>query len=167
MTIETEQLTLSELSSKDAPFILELYNDPDFLKYIGDRGIRTLTDAKQFIEDGPCSSYAEHGHGLYLVQLKSWTSIGICGLLKRENLEDPDIGFAILPAYRKNGYTFEAAKAALNDGKIRLGLKRIVAITSPENTASIQLLKKLGMNYEREIRLNHEKVETSLFSINF
>lgn len=165
--IETERLIISELSSKDSSFILELYNDPDFIKYISDRGIRTETDAKQFIGSGPRASYAEHGHGLYLVQLKDGISIGICGLLKRDNLDDPDIGFAMLPAYRRNGYTFEAAEAAINDGQNRFGFKRIMAITSPDNEASIKLLEKLGLSFEKIIRLSADENECKLFSTNF
>ncbi|MBT3675137.1 MAG: GNAT family N-acetyltransferase [Candidatus Marinimicrobia bacterium] len=149
--IETERLTLSELETKDAPFVFELYNDPDFIKYIGDRGIGSISDGEKFIETGPRTSYAEHGHGLYLVQLKDETSIGICGILKRDNLDDPDIGFAMLPAFRKNGYTFEAAQAAIDDGRNRLGLQRIVAIASPDNNASIRLLEKMGMRFIKKI----------------
>lgn len=165
--IETERLIISELSSKDSSFILELYNDPDFIKYISDRGIRTETDAKQFIESGPRASYAEHGHGLYLVQLKDGTSIGICGLLKRDNLDGPDIGFAMLPSYRRNGYTFEAAQAAIKDGQNRFGFERIMAITSPDNEASIKLLEKLGLSFEKIIRLSADENECKLFSANF
>ena len=163
--IETERLTLSELKSKDAPFVFELYNDPDFLKYIGDRGIGSISDAELFIETGPIASYAEHGHGLYLVQLKDGTSIGICGLLKRDTLDDPDIGFAMLPKFRKNGYTFEAAIAALDDGRNRLELKRIIAITSPENEASIQLLEKMEMIDEGMVQLTDDGDACKLFSI--
>ncbi len=165
--IETERLTLSELTVKDAPLILALYNDPDFLKYIGDRGIRSITDAEQFIETGPQASYIEHGHGLYSVQLKDDTPIGICGLLKRDYLKDPDIGFAMLPEYRKNGYTFEAAKAAIEDGRDRLGLKRIVAVTSPDNKVSISLLEKLGLAFEKMVQLDGENNESKFFAIHY
>ena len=149
--IETERLTLSELSIKDAPFVFELYNDPDFLKYIGDRGVGSIADAKKFIETGPKASYVLHGHGLYLIQIKDGTSIGICGLLKRDTLDAPDIGFSVLPNYRKNGYAFEAAKAVIHNGKIRLGLKQIVAITNPDNKISIRLLEKLSMLFNQKI----------------
>jgi len=163
--IRTDRLILSELEQKDAPFILELYNDPDFIKYIGDRGIRSLYDAEQFIETGPRASYVEHGHGLYLVQLKDGTSIGICGLLKRDTLDDPDIGFAMLPGYRKNGYSFEAAQAAMNDGRKRLRLHRIVAVTSPGNEASIRLLEKMGLAYVGLVKINESDDESNLYSM--
>ena len=165
VTIEAKRLNLTELSAKDGSFIFELYNDKDFINHIGDRGIRTIMDAERFIESGPRSSYTDNGHGLYLVQLKDDTSIGICGLLKRDNLEHPDIGFATLPKYRREGYTFEAAKTILEDGRKRLELKRILAITASENSASIHLLKKLGIKFERKINMDNERHPTMLFSI--
>ena len=166
MIIETDRLTLAELQIEDAPFILELYNDPDFIKYIGDRNIHSIFDAKKFIKIGPQASYTENDHGLYKVSLKDHTPIGICGLLKRDELDDPDIGFAMLPNYRKCGYTFEASVAVLNDGRNRLGLNCIIAITSPENKASIRLLNKLGMGFERMIQLAEIEYENKLFCIN-
>ncbi|MBT4736829.1 MAG: GNAT family N-acetyltransferase [Candidatus Marinimicrobia bacterium] len=165
MIIETDRLTLAELQIEDAPFILELYNDPDFIKFIGDRGIGSLSNAEQFIETGPRASYAEHGHGLYLVQLKDGTSIGICGILKRDNLDDPDIGFAMLPEFRKNGYTFEAAQAAIDDGRNRLGLQRIVAIASPDNNASIRLLEKMGMRFIKKINNQNSDQINHLYTL--
>ena len=165
--IETERLTLSKLELVDAPFIFELYNDPDFIKYIGDRGIRSLSDAKQFIETGPQASYSEHGHGLYLVQLNDGTPIGICGLLKRDTLDDPDIGFAMLPKFRNNGYTYEAALAAMNNGRNIFGYQRIVAITSPANEASNQLLIKMGLSDEGIVQLTKDGEACMLFSIDY
>ena len=165
MVIETERLILSELQSEDAPFILELYNDPDFINHIGDRGIHSIFDAEKFIKTGPQASYTTHGHGLYKVSLKDHTPIGICGLLKRDELEDPDIGFAMLPNYRKSSYTFEASVAVLDDGRYRLGIQRIVAVTSPDNGESIRLLNKLGMRFEQMIQLSTNSSENKLFSI--
>lgn len=163
--IKTERLTLSELSIKDAPFVFELYNDPDFLKYIGDRGVGSIADAENFIEKGSRASYVLHGHGLYLVQMKDGTSIGICGLLKKDTLDAPDIGFAVLPDYRKNGYTFEAAKAVIYDGRIRLGLKRIVAITTHENKASIRLLEKVSMLFNQKMHIKTADEGDHLYTI--
>ena len=143
--IETERLLLSRLSTDDAAFILKLLNDPDWLKFIGDRGVRNLKDARNYILNGPVKSYNEHGFGLYLTKLKEGgVSIGICGLLKRDYLEDVDIGFAFLPQFRGKGYALESAAAVIAYGKETFGLHRIVAITQSDNISSIKILKKLG-----------------------
>ena len=162
--IETSRLILSELKTEDAAFILKLYNDRDFISYIGDKGIRSIKDAEKFIENGPKQSYREHRHGLYLVQLKDFTSIGICGLLKRANLDLPDIGFAILPDYRRVGFIYEASKAVIQDAKKRLLYDKIVAITSPNNNASINLLIKLGFRYKEIIKIESENKSTQLYT---
>ena len=162
--IETSRLILSELKTEDAAFILKLYNDQDFISYIGDKGIKSIKDAEKFIEDGPKQSYKEHRHGLYLVQLKDFTSIGICGLLKRANLDLPDIGFAILPDYRRMGFIYEASKAVIQDAKKRLLYDKIVAITSPNNNASINLLIKLGFRYKELIKIESDNKPTQLYT---
>ena len=162
--IETSRLILSELKTEDAAFILKLYNDRDFISYIGDKGIRSIKDAEKFIENGPKQSYREHRHGLYLVQLKDFTSIGICGLLKRANLDLPDIGFAILPDYRRMGFIYEASKAVIQDAKKRLLYDKIVAITSPNNNASINLLIKLGFRYKELIKIESDNKPTQLYT---
>ena len=154
MVITSPRLTICELSVADAEFILELVNDPDWLKYIGDRGVRNLEDAQQYILQGPVASYREFGFGLYLTKLKqSGTPIEICGLLKRKFLKDVDIGFAFLPGFRKNGYAIEAASAVMEHGHSVLGIKTIVAITSPDNIRSIKVLEKLGLHYDRELKI--------------
>lgn len=165
MIIKTERLKLSELTIEDAPFILKLYNDPDFITYIGDRSIKSVKDAEQFIDLGPRTSYSKYSHGLYLVQLRDGTYVGICGLLKRDNLDYPDIGFAMLPKFRRKGYTFEAAKASINDGKMRLGIKTILAITSPKNIASIQLLNKLGMSFKKMVQMDSNSEFIHLYEV--
>ena len=148
--ITTPRLALRELAADDAAFILELLNEPSFLQNIGDRGVRTLDDARAYIESGPRASYARHGFGLYAVALReTGETAGICGLLKRDALEDPDVGFAFLPRFWSKGYAFESAAAVLQHARTVLGLKRILAITSPGNTASIELLGKLGFRFER------------------
>jgi RimJ/RimL family protein N-acetyltransferase len=148
--LETERLNLRGFTFDDAPFILTLLNDPAFLRFIGDKKVRTLEDARQYMANGPMASYAQHGFGLNLVELKdSQTPIGMCGLLKREDLPDPDIGFAFLPDFRSKGFAFEAASAVLNDARERLKLNRFLAIVNPDNDASINLLEKLGMKFER------------------
>ena len=135
--LETERLVLRRFDTGDAQFILELVNDPDWLRFIGDKSVRNLEDARGYIQKGPVDMYARHGFGLYCVELKSdATPIGMCGLLKRDTLEDVDIGFAFLPRFRSQGYGHEAALATLAYGAHVLGLKRIVATTTPDNDAS-------------------------------
>jgi RimJ/RimL family protein N-acetyltransferase len=163
--IETERLALRELDATDAPFILRLVNDPSWLRFIGDRGIRTVADAEGYIAKGPAVSYAQHRFGLWLVSRKAdGAPLGMCGLLKRDTLDDVDIGFAFLPEFGGQGYAREAAVATLAHGRAAFGLKRIVAITAPDNTRSIQLLGKLGFRFERMIRLVPDKPETKLFA---
>lgn len=149
----------------DAEFILELLNEPSFLQYIGDRGVRSLDDAREYIANGPMASYEEHGFGLYLTVLKEQGDpIGICGLLKRETLDDVDIGFAFLPRYWSKGYALESALAVMAYGRDELGLQRIVAITAPDNDASIRLLEKLDMRFEKMVRLTDDSPEGKLFA---
>ncbi len=165
--VETDRLVLRRLSPDDAQFILELLNQPSFLRFIGDKGVRTREDAVRYLEDGPLASYARFGFGLYRVELKdTGTPIGMCGLLKRDTLPDADIGFAFLPDYWSAGYAFEAADAVMNYGK-RLGLGRIVAITSLDNDASIKLLGKIGMKFEGIIKLADDQAEVKLFGKTF
>lgn len=162
---ETDRLVLRRLRLEDAPFILVLLNDPDWLRFIGDRGVRTLEDAEKYIRTGPIESYARHGFGLFLTELKAdGTPIGLCGLLKRDVLEDVDVGYAFLPDFRGNGYAFEAAAAALRFGKETIGLKRVAAITNPENARSIRVLEKLGLAYEKKMRLSEDAPEISFFA---
>lgn len=163
--LETARLTICHLSLDDAPFILDLLNQPSFLQYIGDRGVRTLEDARNYIRKGPISSYERFGFGLFLVKLKDGdVPAGICGLLKRDTLPDVDIGFAFLPQFWSQGYAYESAAAVMAHGKDTLGLKRIVAITQPDNAGSIKLLEKLGLRFERMIRLAEDDVELKLFA---
>jgi RimJ/RimL family protein N-acetyltransferase len=162
--IETDRLVLRWLTIDDAEFILKLVNDPAWLRFIGDKGVRTLEDARDYILKGPVDMYMQHGFGLYLTELKSGgTPIGICGLLKRETLDDVDIGFAFLPEFREKGYGFESADAVMAHGKQAFGLKRLVAITSAENEASIRLLEKLGLKFEKNMTLTGDNHEISLF----
>jgi RimJ/RimL family protein N-acetyltransferase len=149
---DTERLSLRHLALTDAAFILELVNDPDWLRYIGDRGIHTEDAARDYIAHGPRAMYAQFGFGLYRVELReSGIPIGLCGLIKRDWLDDVDIGFALLPAYRSQGYAHEAAASTLNHGRTELGLNRIAAIVSPDNADSIRLLERLGLHFERMI----------------
>jgi RimJ/RimL family protein N-acetyltransferase len=155
--LESERLLLRPLTEDDDAFIMTLLNDSSFVRFIGDRGVRTLEDARAYIRKGPLASYQRFGFGLLLVALRETrTPIGICGLLKRETLDDVDVGFALLPDYCRKGYGFEAAAAVLADGRHSLGLRRIVAITDPGNVASIRLLEKLGLAFERLVRMPGE-----------
>lgn len=161
--ILSERLVLRELNLTDAPFILELLNDGDFHRYIGDRGVRTLSDAEDYIQQGPAVSYAQHGHGLYLVMRREDEArIGICGLIKRDTLPCEDIGYAFLPAWRGQGYGVEAAQAALQDGRERLGIERVVAIVTPGNERSIGLLAKLGLSRGKLVRLGESEEDCLL-----
>jgi len=165
--LETERLTLRELNTDDAPFILSLLNEPSFLRHIGDKKVRNLEDARQYILNGPVAMYERHGLGLYQVELKdTHTPIGMCGLLKREELPQPDIGFAFLPDFWNKGFAFEAAAAVLTDARKRLQLNRILAIVNPDNDASIKLLEKLGLKYERNVKLAADREEVKLFATN-
>jgi len=163
--LETERLVLRRLTKDDAAFILELLNEPAFLENIGDRGARTLADARRYIARGPMESYRKFGFGLYLVELKdSGAPIGICGLLKRDWLQDVDIGFAFLRKYWSQGYARESAAAVMHYGWTTLRLKRIVAITKPSNHASITLLEILGLRFEKIIALPDHGGENKLFA---
>jgi RimJ/RimL family protein N-acetyltransferase len=161
--ILTERLELRELDFNDAEFILKLLNEEGFLRFIGDKGVRTLADARDYILQGPMDSYARNGFGLYAACLSDATPIGICGLVKREGLNDPDIGFAFLSQYWSLGYAVESAAAVLAHAREVLGLKRVVAITSPDNGSSIGVLEKIGLKYERMIRLVDHSPELKLF----
>lgn len=163
--LQTQRLVLRQLTPGDAPFIFELVNDPDWLRNIGDRNVRSLDDARAYIEKGPMDMYARVGFGLWLTTLKNGTPIGICGLLKRDTLEDVDIGFAFMPAFRAQGYAHEAAAGTLSYGRDTLGLRRIVATTVPHNDASGRLLEKLGFRFEKMIRPNGDERDVKLFGI--
>jgi RimJ/RimL family protein N-acetyltransferase len=161
--LETERLSLRRFTVDDAGFILTLLNEPAFLRYIGDKKVRNLDDARQYILNGPIASYERHGFGLNCVELReSRTLIGMCGLLKREELPAPDIGFALLPDYRSHGLAFEAAEAVLKEAH---HLPRILAITSLDNEASINLLQRLGFRFEKIVRLTPEGGQVKLFEL--
>ena len=158
LVIETERLIVRHLNNGDAQFMFELLNDPGWIKFIGNRNIHTVNDAKNHIRDKYISSYKKHGYGLYLVEEKeTLLPLGVCGLINRPEIEDIDKGFAFLPQYAGNGYAYEASRAVLNYGYQHLKLDRIVAITIPENTRSINLLKKLGMKIEGYVNFQGDK----------
>jgi [ribosomal protein S5]-alanine N-acetyltransferase len=162
--LETERLALRQMKVEDAEFILGLVNEPAFIRNIGDKGVRTLEDARNYILNGPVASYEKFGFGLYLVEWKDTVApIGICGLLKRDALEDVDIGFAFLEKFWSKGFAFESAAAVIEYGRSALGIKRIVAITSPDNEGSIRVLRKIGLRFEKMIRMPGSDEDTRLF----
>ncbi|MBK8552197.1 MAG: GNAT family N-acetyltransferase [Ignavibacteria bacterium] len=163
--ITTERLTLSHVSSEDAEFILELLNTPGWIEFIGNKNVKTLPDAENYIQRVLIKSYEEFGFGLYLVKLKAGNiPIGICGLIKRKALEDVDIGFAVLPSYSGKGYAYESAAATLSFAKTEFGLKKIAAITNKDNVSSIRLLEKIGLKFEKTIIFPGEEKELMLFA---
>jgi RimJ/RimL family protein N-acetyltransferase len=154
------------MSTDDAEFMLRLLNEPSWLRFIGDRGVRTLDDARSYILNGPVAMYARMGFGFYIVELKDdQIPIGICGLIKRDFLDDVDIGYALLPQYWAKGYAYEAASAVMDYGMGALGLKRLIAITSSDNDRSARVLEKLGMRYERMVAYPDDGKEVRLFAI--
>jgi ribosomal-protein-alanine N-acetyltransferase len=158
--IRTARLELREMGAADAVFIAVLLNQPCFIRFIGDRGVRNEEDARRYICEGPVASYRAHGFGLYLVQLTDTrTPVGICGLLKRAELDDPDIGFAVAEPFQGNGYAFEAAAAVIAHSRDNLDIGRIGAITLADNEASIRLLQKLGLEYRRAVRIGDETLQ--------
>ena len=165
--LETERLLIRQLNAADAGFILELLNDPFFIQNIGDRNVRTLEDARAYILNGPVVSYAKNGFGLSLVILKeTGESIGMCGLIKRDALEDVDIGYAFLPRYWSKGYAIESTLGMKAYAKDVIQLRRLVGIVDPANEGSIRVLEKTGLTYEKMIKLSEDDIELKLFSIN-
>ena len=168
IVLATERLILRRFVVDDAPFIFELLNDPAWLRFIGDKGVKTLDDARSYMRKGPMAMYERVGFGLYLTELKEGgIPIGMCGLIKRDSLDDVDIGFAYLPEFRGQGYAHEAATAMLAYGKDTVGLKRVVAIASPDNVSSTRLLEKLGMKFTKTVKLAGDDDELELYASDF
>ncbi len=164
--LPTRRLLLRPLTLADAAFAAELVNEPAWIRFIGDRQVRTLDDARGYLTRGPLAHYARTGFGhLAVERVGDGALLGICGLMKRETLDDVDLGFAFLERHRGQGYAEEAARAVLADGWSRLGLTRVVAITSPDNTSSIRLLEKLGFRFERFLRVTADAPESRLFGL--
>jgi [ribosomal protein S5]-alanine N-acetyltransferase len=162
--IETERLRLFRFAAEDAPFALTLVGGPTFIRYIGDKGVRTLDDARAYLANGPLASYARFGFGLFKVERTAdGTPIGMCGLLKRDTLEDPDLGYAFLPEYWSQGYAREAAAATVEYGRRVHGLARIVAVTDPDNAASAAVLRHIGFEFERPVRMGAADKDVLLF----
>ena len=163
--LETDRLTLRRLTVDDAAFILRLVDSASWLRFIGDKGVKTLEDARNYIVKGPVESDSALGFGLYIDGAeRAGDLIGMCGLIKREALEDVDLGFAYFPEFWRQGFGYEAATGVIAHARATLGLERLLAITSPDNVGSIGLLEKLGFGYLRMVRLAEESPEVRLFS---
>ena len=166
--LETERLRLRELTAADAPFMLKLLNDPGWLEFIGDRGVRTIAQTEAYFEAGPIKSYRDHSFGLWLVKRKEdQAPIGICGIVNRDSLPHPDIGFAFLEQYCGRGYAYESAAATLAYAKSALKMPRVLAITLPANQRSAKLLQKLGMTFEKLMVMPEDASELMVFGIDF
>lgn len=165
---ETGRLELRWFNADDAAFILELLNEPGWLRFIGDKQVDTLEAARKYLETVPIESYEKNGYGLFAVELKDTnTLIGMCGLVNREGLDDIDIGFALLARYEGQGYAREAASATLDYAREGLSLSRVVAITTPDNRRSAAVLERIGMVCERTIRLPGSSEDLELYAISF
>lgn len=163
--VETGRLSIRKFTLGDADFLVELMNSPHFLKYIGDRKVRTRTDAENYLTQGALASYQKNGFGMYLVEEKqTQTPVGACGLVDRPGIEDVDIGYAFLPDFTGRGYASEAAKAMYDFALVRLKLIKLVAIVMPENKSSIRILEKLGMRFEQMITLPDDDTPLMLYS---
>ncbi len=164
--LETGRLILRRVSSEDAGLMLAVWNDPAFVEHVGDRGIRTETDAQEALEAGAFRLYKEYGYGPYkMVRKDDGVAIGICGLFKRDNLDHPDIGFAVLPDYCGNGYAGEAARAVVAHARDDLRIGNVTAIVSPGNTASIRLIEKLGLTFSGMITMPGEDEAIRLYAM--
>ena len=164
--IKTQRLTLRQFNPSDAEFIIKLLNEPSFIKNIGNRNVRTIADSEKYLENGPISSYVRNGFGLLAVTLTDTGQIiGMCGLIKRDTLEDVDIGYALLPEFWSKGYALESVQAVTDNAKDVMGLKRVVAIVDPTNARSIRLLEKIGMTFEKMVKISEDAIDLKLFSI--
>lgn len=162
---ETKRLQLRPVTEPDFELMLAVWNDPAFLKYVGDRGIRTERHAREAIRNGPIMMFARYGYGPYCMSLKATGElVGVCGLFKRDNLEHPDIGFSVLPGHGGKGLASEAANAVVEYARDPLGIEVLTAIVSPENAASVRLIEKLGLEFERMITMPDETDSICLYS---
>jgi [ribosomal protein S5]-alanine N-acetyltransferase len=165
--LETPRLSLRRLEFDDAPFLVGLLNQPSFLANIGDRGVRNLDDAQRYLRDGPMAMYERFGFGLWHVAQKSdGAAIGMCGLLRRDNLPDVDVGYALLPEYWGRGYAFEAVEATLAHAGRKFRLARVIGVVSEGNDASIRVLEKAGMRFERMVSLQAGEPDVRLYGRN-
>ncbi len=163
-TLETERLVIRKLDENDAEFIFELVNEPAWIKNIGDKNVRTVDGARKYIANGPMASYAKFGFGLCAVELKETVeNIGICGLIQRDSLDHPDIGFAFLEKFWLRGFAVESAQAVMDFARNDLQLKRVLAITNADNLGSIKVLEKIGLRFEKMFQMPGDNAEIKLF----
>jgi ribosomal-protein-alanine N-acetyltransferase len=168
IVLETARLRLRHFSLDDAGVILRLLNEPSFIENVEDKGIRTLDQARAYLRDGPMASYTKHRFGLNRVELKeSGVVIGMCGLLKRDSLDDAEVGYAFLPEFFGNGYAMESASAVVADGRRTFGLTRLLAVTNAGNDASIRVLEKIGFSFKKMLKLFANEPEIKLFAYDF
>ena len=163
--LETERLRLREFTLNDAAFIIELLNSPGWLQFIGDRNVKTEEQARTYLENGPLNSYKVNGYGLWLVErITDEKPIGMCGIINREYLDNPDIGFAFLPGYHGKGYAYEVVSATMDYANQHLQISKIEAITIAENERSIRLLEKIGLRFSKTICFPDSKDALLLYS---
>lgn len=166
--LQTPRLNLRPFTLADAGHIVQLLNQPSFIRFIGDRGVRTVADAENYLAEGPLKSYAQNGFGLWCVEeTATQTFVGMCGLIKRPELEDVDIGYALLPEFWGRGYATEACAAVLNYARVTLKLNRLVAIVAPDNAASIRVLEKIGLQFERMMPWPKDNSQLNLYAVEF
>lgn len=164
LVLETPRLSLRRLTLDDAGFVFGLVNQPSWLRFIGDKNVRNLDDARNYLRTGPLDMYERYGFGLFLVESKeTGLPMGMCGLLKRDSLPRPDVGYAFMPEFWGKGHAVEAASAVLEYGNQALGMKRILAIVSPDNAGSIRVLEKCGMHFECMLALTPDN-EVKVFA---
>lgn len=151
--LETDRLILNYFSLDDAHIILELLEEPSFKEFIGDKGVRTIDDARDYLQKGPLESYARHGYGAYLtVEKKDNLSVGMCGLFKRDHMQYPDLGFAFFARACGKGYALESAQAVIQHSRQTLYLPILSAAADPANVKSVALIDKLGFQYQHSFR---------------
>jgi len=166
LRITTKRLTIRQISTEDAAFIVKQYNEPAFLEHIGDKKIRSIADANEIIVKWAQASYQQYGIGLLVVELRDCgTRVGTCGLIKRDDIEDLDLGYSLLEEYQRNGYVMEAAQAVLEHARSVLGLSRVIGYTSPLNKISIRVLEKLGFEAEGELNFPGYDTPSRVFAI--
>jgi RimJ/RimL family protein N-acetyltransferase len=164
--LETARLSLRRFTLEDAAFALRLVNEPSFIANIGDKGVRSLDDARRYLREGPLAMYERHGYGLWHASLReTGAAVGMCGLLKRDILPDVDVGYAYLPEFWGQGLAFEAAGAVLRHGARQFGLRRVIGVVSDGNQGSIRVLEKLGLRFERMYPMYPGEPEVRLYAI--
>jgi len=166
LQLETERLSLSRLTLDDAELVLAVWNDPTYIRYVADRGIRTVDAARAALEEGALKQFSDYGYGPFRVaMINDDTPIGVCGLFRREGLDEPDLGFSILPKYWRRGYAYEAARAVVSYAETEIQLTRLTAVVSPNNGASVALIEKLGLQFERMLRLPGDDDEVAIYGM--